>query len=37
MAGEFEDFFIGEHDAADGVGGGEKHAAVGHEAWEINQ
>lgn len=35
VAGELGDFFVGEHDTADGVGGGEKHAAVSHEAWEI--
>ena len=31
MAGEFGDFFIGEHDAADSVRGREEHAAVGYE------
>ena len=32
VAGEFGDFFIGEHDAADGVRGGEQHSAIRHEA-----
>jgi hypothetical protein len=32
VAREFSDFFVGEHDAAEGVGGHEEHAAVGDEA-----
>lgn len=32
VACQFGDFFVREHDAADGIGGGEKHAAVGYEA-----
>ena len=31
VAGQFGDFFVGEHDAADGVGGGKQHAAVRDE------
>ena len=33
VAGQFGDFFVREHDAADGVGGGEQHAAVRDEAF----
>lgn len=32
VAGQLGDFFVGEHDAADGVGRGEQHAAVRHKA-----
>lgn len=32
VAGQLGDFLVGEHDAADGVGRGEQHAAVRHEA-----
>ena len=32
VAGQFGDFFVGEHDSADGVGGGEQHAAIRDEA-----
>ena len=37
VAGELRYFFIGKHDATNGIGGGEEHTAIGDEAYDLSK